>query len=54
MESLLPIADLFYQASMKVLIGSPKAMAAEVPVISTNVGFQPNIDGYVALCKVET
>lgn len=50
MESLLPIADLFILPSEYESFGlaALEAMAAEVPVISTNAGGLPeiNIDGY--------
>ncbi len=50
MESILPIADLFILPSEYESFGlaALEAMAAEVPVISTNAGGLPeiNIDGY--------
>ena len=50
MEDILPIADLFLLPSEYESFGlaALEAMAAEVPVISTNAGGLPeiNIDGY--------
>jgi L-malate glycosyltransferase len=50
MEDILPIADLFLLTSEYESFGlaALEAMAAEVPVISTNAGGLPeiNIDGY--------
>ena len=50
MEDILPLADLFLLTSEYESFGlaALEAMAAEVPVISTNAGGLPeiNIDGY--------
>ena len=50
MEDILPIADLFMLTSEYESFGlaALEAMAAEVPVISTNAGGLPeiNVDGY--------
>ena len=50
MEDILPIADLFLLTSEYESFGlaALEAMAAEVPVISTNAGGLPeiNVDGY--------